>query len=442
MRRLLLLALAVPALAACDRPVVDLGGPRVEVVRPASLDVAQPGPSLDLALRADVFGTIDSVTVNRQRLAFDAGLGVYQADIPLAPGLNVLTVDVYAAERTGSDTLYAFRAALAPVTIPVSGSPAPVAGAAVSTLDAGDALLSGGAGSTGAARSTGTRISLVGGVLSYERVELAAARAQHSSTLLPDGRVLLVGGVSTDAAGSRRLAGTAEVVDPATNASTPVPVVDRVTGAPVTIGRAGHVARGLTVDGIFVLYVYGGRDDRDAPSNTFDVFRWDDGTLVRLSPPLGTGGGGFPAFSAPVIVSVPPRGVFEASSAVFGLSPDDEAPTALRFDWLAATSPTYPFDLEARRATPLADPRSGAAALAVDGFALVSGGTLANGTVAGTFEAYVPSADRAFRFGDAVRLRTPRTDHSATLLPDGRILIVGGRDASGTALFSPEAFQL
>ena len=439
MRRYLLLLLA---LAACDRPLVDRAGPRVEVVRPASLDVVQAGAVLDLALRADVFGTIDSVTVNRQRMRFDGGLSAYQADVALSPGLNVLAVDVYAdAERLGSDTLYAFRAALAPVTIPVSGSPAPVADAAVSALDAGDVLLSGGAGADGTARASATRISVVGGVLRYDRVALATARAQHSSTLLPDGRVLLVGGVASDAPGARQLAGGAEVVDLGANTSAPVPVVDR-EGAPVSIERAGHAARGLAVDGVFVLYLYGGLDDRNAPSNTFDVFRWDDGTLVRLSPPLGTGGGSFPAFPAPVIASVTPRGVAEASSVVFGRSADAEAPTALRFDWLAATSPTYPFDLEARGAAPLAAPRSGAAAVATDGFALVSGGTLANGTVTGTFEAYVPSVDRTFRFDGAAGLRTPRTDHSATLLPDGRILIVGGRDATGAPLFSPEAFQL
>ena len=440
MRRFLLLP--VLFLAACDRPVVDLAGPRVEVVRPASLDVVQAGPTLDLALRADVFGTIDSVTVNRQRMDFDGGLSIYQADVALSPGLNVLAVDFYAdAERLGTDTLYAFRASLDPVTIPVSGSPAPVAGAALSTLDDGDALLSGGASSSGTARATGTRISLAGGVLSYGSIELATARAQHSSTLLPDGRVLLLGGVSADAPGERQLVGSAEVVDPETNTSSLVPVVDR-DGAPVSIGRAGHVARGLVVDGIFAVYLYGGIDDRSAALNTFDVFRWDDGTLVRLSPQFGIGDAGFPAYPEPVMVSVTPFGVPEASGVVFGRSADEEAPTALRFDWLPATSPTYPFDLEARRATSLVAPRSGAAAVATEGFALVSGGTLANGTVAGTFEAYVASADRSFRFADTIGLRTPRTDHSATLLPGNRILIVGGRDAAGTALFSPEAFQL
>ena len=428
-------------LAGCDRPVVDLAGPRIEVVQPADLGVVQPGATLDLAFRADVFGDLDSVRVGGRRAAFDPNRTLYEIEVPLFGGLNVLPVDVYdATGLRGSDTLYVVRASLEPLTAPVSGTTGPAAGAAATALPSGDVLVSGGAGASGQARAVAARLSEVGGVLAFDAVPLLDPRAAHSATALPDGRVLLIGGARTVAPAPLALVGTVEAVDAETGEAEPVAVVDQ-EGVAVAINRAGHEATVLTLDGITVIYLYGGVNAQGVPLGTFDIFRWDGATLTRLSPPGGTSGG-FPAFAAPTLVRTGAQGAAEGSAVVLGLEEASNGLSAVALDWLAPTGTRYPFDLEGRTVRPLAVPRAETAGVFTEGFVLVAGGRAADGTTLDTFEAYVPSINRTFRFPEATRLATPRRDHSATLFPDGRILIVGGRDASGAPVSSVEVFRL
>lgn len=430
---------ALLLIAGCDRPVVDLAPPRVEVILPQDLSVVQTNPLLELALRAEIFGDIDSVTVGGQATRFDGSLNAYQISLSLFSGLNVLPVKVFDAEGLrGTDTLYVFHADLRSASVPVSGTPPARAGAAASPLPSGQVLLTGGANSSGQGRAEGTLISASSSVLSFDDISLLDARTGHTASVLPDGRVLLLGGARTEA--PLTLTGTAELVDPEQGSAETVSVITD-TGTSIPIARFNHVSQTLTLDDVVVITLFGGVDSRGAALRTVDVYRWDDGTLTQLSPPGGVSGG-FPAYAAPTLASIGARGVSEGSAVIFGVPDATDGLTAYSFDWLAPSGPRFPFDLEGSAITPLTTPRENAAAVFLNGFVLVAGGTAADGTTLSTFEVYVPSVDRAFRFPDSIRLRIPRADHTATLLPGGRILIVGGRDASGTALFAPEAFQL
>jgi hypothetical protein len=59
-------------------------------------------------------------------------------------------------------------------------------------------------------------------------------------------------------------------------------------------------------------------------------------------------------------------------------------------------------------------------------------------SVLASAELYDPASGTFSRTGD---MTTPRTGHTATLLPDGRVLIAGGQGPSGTALASAEVYD-
>ncbi|MBI3723834.1 hypothetical protein HY251_07775 [bacterium] len=80
-----------------------------------------------------------------------------------------------------------------------------------------------------------------------------------------------------------------------------------------------------------------------------------------------------------------------------------------------------------------------AAALVPDGRAVVFGGRDASGSVLGSIEAYDYSLDRWTLL--PATLAVPRTNAHAILLGDGTVLVLGGRDASGNPVGLAEVFE-
>jgi hypothetical protein len=224
---------------------------------------------------------------------------------------------------------------------------------------------------------------------------LVQPRSRHSATLLADGRVLVVGGIGRN---------SAELWDPATNRW-------RLVTQRMRSPREYHSAT-LLADGRVLI---AGGAPADLAVHQAEVF---DPRTETFTPVAGLPDG--------------PRALHAAWRLADGsvllaggeaVSPDGSVEvlaTALRFD--PATN-----RLEA--AAPLARARTIATALPLPGDRLLLfGGEHAIDEPAPTAESYGRAGGRAL-----AAMPGGRRLHSATRLPDGRVLIVGGEHAGGYA---------
>lgn len=266
-------------------------------------------------------------------------------------------------------------------------------------------------------------------------------RESHSATLLPDGRVLIAGGLH-GSYGDGPI-GTAMTWDPATGAFAP-------TGSLVT-RRSGHLAVGL--DGRRVL-VFGGNGDRTAETyqhqgramgfRALDVRSELDGfaTAARLADGrvlvLGWAPDGRcteiwdPA--SEVVVSERIEGGCEARSATSLADGRVLVTTSVPVDGGVAGGP------EPGTSAALFDPTRGAFVPAgsmtgmvgesvavglADGRVLVAGGHGPDGLTTSAAAIWDPGTSSFTAVGP---MTTARSDPDATLLDDGRVLVVGGWD--------------
>lgn len=442
MRRSLVLLLLV--LAGCDRATVDPVGTDLLSAEP-DLSAVRLEPDLALRLRPNGLGGALAVTVDGAPAPFDSLEGVYLYRTTLRAGLNALRIAVTDdAGFVRRDTLYAVHFPLRELSLVGSQVGTPRAGGAAAPLLDGRILITGGVGINGRALGTATVLQPGGAQIEARDTEMGTPRAGHTASVLPDGRVLLVGGALTDRpTSSGEFVQAVEVVDPGATSALPVAV-----DAPPR--RAGHTAQVLTANGETYVYLYGGlvpAGSGTTVSGSVDIYRLDvihrlggdrETRLTRLTPEGGAGRGA--RVAQHVQVPLGPR-----QALVLGRAADDEA-VALTFSWLAPTTATFPFDLSATP-VPEAGGREGAAAVDVGavvgdpGLVLVLGGETNIGRT-GSMEVVAPDIGRTFRVPDALRLRTPRSGHTATILSNGRILVFGGRSESGAALSTLEAFEL
>lgn len=255
------------------------------------------------------------------------------------------------------------------------------------------------------------------GALAHDR------RSNHSATLLDDGRVLVIGGEGVDEAGRGTLR-SAEWFDPANGTF-------NETGSLISY-RSGHDAVRLSDGRVFIT---GGYNFDGAPRST-EIFdpatgRFSLGGLAermgRRSAALLPDGrvlvvGG--EVSPPVTSSPAPMAeIFDAtttSTVTVGSRTTSEDPfqSVVRIDERFGQS-----------ATVLADGRvliAGGAELSVDDF---WGRPLASALI------YDPSNGAVTETGP---LNEPRAFHTATRLPDGRVLIAGG-DGLGRTTDDPNS---
>lgn len=291
---------------------------------------------------------------------------------------------------------------------------------------------------------------------------MAAARSEHTATLLQDGRVLVTGGLGSNNA----VLATAELFDPTSGTFTS-------TGSMETPRRA-HIAT-LLADGR--VLITGGADATGNPLSSAEIFDPATGifsttgsmettrsghtaTLLGDGKVLVAGGDQFPI--APVGPNAtaelfdPTTGIFSPTGSMQGQRTGHTA-TLLRDGKVlfvggsAFVFPGPPFFRgvwESVQTAALFDPGSGTftptgslqsgrtahtATLQNDGTVLVTGGKSIINHQYGLSYDYALSTSERFdpakgAFAPTGSMATPRIGHSATLLSDGTVMVAGGTD--------------
>ena len=263
---------------------------------------------------------------------------------------------------------------------------------------------------------------------------LSTAREEHTATLLPNGKVLVAGGISNSA-----ILQSAELYDPATGAWTSTGNMNSI--------RAGHSATLLANGKVLIA---GGFSSCCAPLNTAELYDPATGAWTTTGN-LNTGR------SSPATL-LPNGKVLVAGGYGIG---DAQLSSAELYDPIAGTwsntgslhtaknghaatlLPNGKVLVDGRGASELYDPNTGTwtstgspisdrasdtATLLQNGKVVVAAGV--GGPILSSAELYDPASEK---WTITAYLNTSRVQHSATLLADGRVLVTGGYNESHTA---------
>lgn len=229
--------------------------------------------------------------------------------------------------------------------------------------------------------------------------DMGSKRALHGAALLPDGKVLVVGGISDFGV----FVPTAELYDPVSGTFSP-------TGSPIEARMRPTVVK--LADGRVLLAGGLGGDDGSTYFSSAEIYDPVTGMFTA------TGDMTARRYVASAALLADGRVLVAA-----GFNRDDGPLTSAD----VYDPNTGQFTATGNLALPRTEPK--AVVRLVDGRVLIAGGSNEDGPIA-TAELYDPiSGTFSQTTGDLVH---PLEDHSLALLDDGRVLVVGGSDGGGT----------
>lgn len=431
----------------CDRPFVPALPPSIEVMSPSFAEVFS-SPHVELVVAASSFRGIDRVVLNGKRMDYDPLEDVWRGSLRLKQGLNRLALEAFDVEQVSRlDTL---DAVYLPLQVDAGPFPAwitPRGGHTATLLDDGRILLTGGAAAADQpATADAFLLDPLRGMIRRLDSGLTNPRTGHTAVTLFDGRVLILGGSRTDVdraenEGLDGLVAQVELFDAATEAFTTlhfagVNPIRRTGGTGLAVRLADLPAEET------VVLLFGGLGDirygatprwgmrRDLRSF---IFRRD--TLLTWGAPTGTPVEPMAGHTQTPLQTDPETGlgrVLFAGAYIpsFATVPSDidNRVFVLRFTALQGTS--------RREAGGFHTPRRRHAAERLSGDLVLFSGGLRTGSdpYLATVEVFSDAAFRMFRTDESVQLLHKRWGHTATILPEQRILIVGGFGSDGRAV--------
>ena len=249
---------------------------------------------------------------------------------------------------------------------------------------------------------------------------LATPRTGHTATVLDDGRVLVVGGIAVN---------SAELYDPATGAWSPAGTVSG--------NRFNHTATRL-LDG--KVLIAGGFAGADTPSlASAELYDPATNSWSVTAPMAGNRGAHTASLLADgkVLVAAGNAATLyrrSASDATTTTAAAGFGTTTTSGEGEVATAELYDPTTRSWSATGAlkAARSSHTATVLKDGRVLVVGGFSPDGEL-DSAEIYHPSAGT---WSTATPLDRPRTIHAAALLPDGQVLVAGGQVGSSGSVLS------
>ena len=251
--------------------------------------------------------------------------------------------------------------------------------------------------------------------------DMAVPRYGKTVTLLRGGRVLITGGYDCGTAGHAGIWASAELYDPVTGTFGP-------TG-PMSRPREFHTAT-LLQDGR-VLITGGVTGDRPVAAGSIVLASYDGPITADTSSGV----------LATAELYDPATGTFSRTDSMSSFR-DHHTATLLQ-DGRVLVAGGGGEGYASRTQVELYDPRTGTfsrtgpmktgrwlhtATLLQDGRVLFVGGRSPKDSTYRTSEVYDP---RSGRFSSSGLLETDRQQHTATLLPDGRVLVTGGYQSAG-----------
>ncbi len=272
----------------CERPFVEATKPSLQVVAP-DLTKVQTSAVINIRVESAHFRALERVYLNGAPMEpAPPGPSYWQISVGLRLGLNRLFLD--ATDREGvsrKDTAYAVYLPHR-ISLNAPALPEGRGGHALVRLRDGSLMVTGGSRRQGdIARGESFLLTSNSGLFGQMKEGLRTPRTGHTASLLPDGRVLIVGGGRIDPPASiTDLIESVEIYDPAAPERTfnELPV----RGQPIR--RMQHTAIVHQSNGEVLLDLVGGYGDTRYGSAPFlgvrrdlRTFRVDSDALVALN---------------------------------------------------------------------------------------------------------------------------------------------------------------